>query len=171
MFSRLKSLFATSPSASAEKLAHKKRGDEHLRLDRLNDATECYRHALSLDPDYVDACVALGFALSEQKQYDEAGQHLRHALSIDSENADAYYILGTISKNTNDQASAIDFFSRALEVKPDFEFAHRDLVAVLFNSGRIHEARDALQKAISIYPESAEFQFYLGNVFRHEAGL
>ena len=60
------------------------------------------------------------------------------------------------------------YFSRALAVKPDFEFAHRDLIAVLFNSGRLHETRDALQKAISVYPESGEFQFYLGNVFRQE---
>ena len=168
MLTRLKSLFTASSPAPADKIARKKQGDEHLRGDRLVEATECYRQALSMDPDHVDTCVALGFALSEQKQYDEAGKHLRHALSIDPQNADAHYILGTVSRNTNDDAGAIEHFSRALAAKPDFEFAHRDLIAVLFNRGRLHETRDALQKAISVYPESGEFRFYLGNVFRQE---
>ena len=74
MFSRLESLFVMSPSASAEKACAQEAGRRNLRLDRLNDATGCYRNALSLDPDYAYACVALGFALNEQKQYDEAGQ-------------------------------------------------------------------------------------------------
>jgi hypothetical protein len=27
------------------------------------------------EPDHVDACIGLGFVLSEQKQYDEAARH------------------------------------------------------------------------------------------------
>lgn len=159
MFDRLKSLFAAGSPAAADKIAHKKKGDEHLRLGRLSDAAECYGLALSSDPDYVEACVALGFALSEQKLYAEAEKYLRHALSLDPEHADAHYVLGTISRNTDDRASAIHHRSRALVAKPDFEFAHLDLVAVLLNSGQLRQAKDALRTAIAAHPGSAEFQY------------
>ena len=169
MFTKLKSLFATKSLPPAdESSTYKKQGDEHLKLNRLDDAAGCYRRALSINPDHVDACVGLGFVLGEQKQYREAEQHLRHALSIDPGVPDAHYLLGTLSKNQNDPARAIDHFTRALELKPDFDFAYRDLAVVLTQSGQIQKAKDVLGRAISAYPESAEFQFYLGNLLAHD---
>jgi predicted TPR repeat methyltransferase len=38
----------------------------------------------------------------------------------------------------------------------------------LFQSEQIQKAKDVLGQAISFYPESAEFQFYLGNLLSHE---
>ena len=102
----------------------------HFR--RVVIRTELY----SIAPDYLDACVRLGFVLSEQQQYDEAERYLRHALSLDSGNADVHYVLGTIANRRDDHAGAAEHFARALEIKPDFVFAHRDLVAALFHSGR-----------------------------------
>ena len=169
MLTRLKSLFPKKTSRCADESGtYKKQGDEHLKRDRLDDAAGCYRRAVSINPDYVDACVGLGFVLSEQKQYREAEQYLRHALSIEPGNADAHYTLGTISKNQNDQVASIEHFTRALEVKPDFEFAYRDLFAALFQGGQIQKAKEVLGRAISVYPASAEFQFYLGNLLTHE---
>src|SRR5512141_693772 len=99
MFAKLRSLFPTkAPQSVDDRTICKKQGDEHLQHDRLDDAAACYRRALSMDPDYVDAHVALGFVLSEQQQYREAEENLRQALSIDSGIADAHYILGTIAK-------------------------------------------------------------------------
>ncbi len=174
MFNRLKSIFATksSPPVSSplvdESSTHKKQGDEHLKFDRLDDAAACYRRALAIDPRHVDACVGLGFVLSEQKQYGEAEQYLRTALSIDPGIADVHYILGTMANNQNDRAGAIDHFARALEIKPDLEFACRDMVAALSQSGRIAEAKEVLERALSVNRESGEFPFNLGNLFTDE---
>jgi predicted TPR repeat methyltransferase len=169
MFAKLKTILSTTASSPADECkTFKARGDEHLRLERLDDAARCYERAVSMNPDYVDARVALGYVLSEQKQYIEAARHLRHALSIDPAIADAHYILGTMSKHQRDHAGAIEHFGLALEVKPDFEFAYRDLIAELSQCGQMGRAKDVLRSAIRIYPDSAEFQFYLGNVFSHE---
>ena len=169
MFTRLKSIFPRKASRPAdESSAYKKQGDEYLKLDRLDDAMGCYRRALSINPDYVDACVGLGFVLSEQKQYGEGERYLRHSLSLEPGNADAHYILGTIAKNQNDPIGSIDHFTRALEAKPDFEFAYRDLIAALLQGQQIGKAKDVLERAISAYPESAEFQFNLANLLSHE---
>lgn len=154
--------------AADESTAYKKKGDEHLKLDRLDDAVASYRCAVAINPDYVDACVGLGFALSEQKQYREANEYLRHALSISPGIADAYYILGTIARNQNDHLGSIAHFTHALELDPALEFAYRDLFAVLLQKGEVQTAKDVLSRAISAYPTSAEFQFYLGNLLNHE---
>lgn len=169
MFTKLKSLFPTKASRPAdESRTFKKQGDEFLKRNQLHDAAKCYRHALSINPDHVDACVGLGFVLSEQKQYPEAEQYLRHALSIDPGMADAHYILGTISKDRNDETASIDHFIRALEINPGLEFAYRDVIAALGKSGQMARAKSFLARAIAAFPESAEFQFYLGNLLSGE---
>jgi tetratricopeptide (TPR) repeat protein/2-polyprenyl-3-methyl-5-hydroxy-6-metoxy-1,4-benzoquinol methylase len=169
MLSGLKSLFRAKPATSgAESARHKQQGDEHLRAGRLDAAGPCYRRALSADPDHVDACVGLGFVLSEQRQHAEAAVYLQHALSIAPETVDAHYILGTIRRNEGDLPAAIDHFGRALDVKPDFEFASRELIATLVQAGQIDKAKLVLGRAITAHPESGEFQFNLGKVLNHE---
>jgi len=169
MFAILKSLLPSRSSPPAdESSAVKKQGDEHLKRDQLDDAAGCYRRALTIRPDNLDACVGLGFVLSEQEKYGEAEQYLRQALSVDPGNADACYILGTIANRRNDQAGSIEHFTRAIEGKPDFLFAYRELYVALFRGGQVQQAKDVLHRAISAYPDSAEFQFYLGNLLSHE---
>lgn len=169
MFTRLKSPFSiNAPRPAHEAKVHRKEGDEHLQCDRLEAATECYRRAVAIDPDYVEACIGLGFALSEQQQYDEAERHLRHALSLDSRNADVHYLLGTIVNRRNDPAGSVGHFARALEFNPNFVFAYRDLFTALFHSREYEKAKEVLHKAIAACPQSAEFQFHLGNLLRQE---
>jgi tetratricopeptide (TPR) repeat protein/SAM-dependent methyltransferase len=165
MLTKLKSLFpARFSRVGGESGTSKRQGDKLLKLDRLDEAAECYRRALSTAPDYVDAWVGLAFVLGEQKQYSEAEECLRRVSSIQPGIADAHYMLGTLSRKQNDLAASIDHYAHALDIKPDFEFAYRDLFAALIEVGELQKAMDVLGRAISIYPESAEFQFHLGNL-------
>ena len=169
MLSRFKSLLpGKSSSPSDASAASKREGDEHLKRDRLDDAVVCYRRAVSQNPSYVDALVGLGFALSAQKQFDEAAQCLQRALTIDPTIADAHYILGTNARDSNDDAGSIDHFARAIDVKPDFEYAYRDLFAALVRNREVAKAKEVLVRAVSRFPQSAEFQVHLGNVLSHE---
>lgn len=159
MFARLKTLFPAKPTGDS--VAVKKQADEHLRNDRPTDAAALYRQALAIDPDYLDACVGLGFALSETRAYDEAERWLHRALSLDGQNADAHYILGTIAKIRGDRAGSIVHFERALEIKPDFEFAYRELFNALFDNGETKKAGHVLDRALQAFPDSAEFRAYV----------
>jgi tetratricopeptide (TPR) repeat protein len=85
MLTKFKWLLPLGKSQPADdSKACKKEGDEHLKGGRPDAAAESYRRAVSIAPDYLDACIGLGFVLSEQQQYDEAQRYLRHALSLDS---------------------------------------------------------------------------------------
>jgi len=168
MLAKLKSLLSGASTPVDDSSAHKKQGDKHLQLDQLGAAEAAYRRALSLNPNYVDACVGLGFSLAGRKEYGEAERWLRHALSLAPETADAHYILGTIAKDLSDHVESIDHFSRAIDAKADFEFAYRDLVAALLQSEQLPKAREVLIQAVNNCPKSAEFQFQLGNVFSGE---
>jgi len=48
------------------------RGVEHARDEEFGSARQCYKQALEIFPDNVDALVALGAAYANQKNFKEA---------------------------------------------------------------------------------------------------
>jgi lipopolysaccharide biosynthesis regulator YciM len=139
---------ASRPDAGAAKFM--KQGNEHVGHEAWDAAATCYHQALSIDADYVDARIGLGFVLLEQKQYREAEGHLTHALSLNPQIADAHYLLGKLYQERDDAGrdAAIDYFTKALQLKPDFEAAFRALYFALTREGQIERAKDLLGKAI-----------------------
>ncbi|HYW56531.1 MAG TPA: tetratricopeptide repeat protein [Polaromonas sp.] len=164
MFTKLRELLVSGSPKTAPEITVKKRGDKHLNLNELDEAAACYTQAISINPEFVAAYVGLGFALAGQLLYEEAATALNRALSIDPAIADAHYILGTISRARNDRAGTIRHFTRALELKPDLEFAYRDFFDFLLQSGQSEEAKALIQRGLLVFPESAEFHFFLGNL-------
>jgi predicted TPR repeat methyltransferase len=165
---KLKTLLGVRPAAAVPEVASKRQGDQHLNLGKFDEAAACYQHAISINPGFADAYIGLGFSLVEQQQFGEAAIALERALSIDPALADAHYLLGTASKALDDPAGSIRHFTRALELKPDFEFAYRDLFDLLLRSGLTEDAKAIIRRAILAFPRSAEFRFLLGNLLFNE---
>jgi len=166
---KLKTWLGSEPAAIAPELALKKQGDQHLSRAEYDQAVACYRQAITVNPGFVDVHVGLGFSLVEQRKFAEAVAALEQALSIDPTLADVHYLLGTTSNALDDQAGAIGHFTKALELKPEFEFAYRDLFNLLLESGKTEDAKVLIKKAIVAFPRSAEFHFFLGNLVFNEA--
>jgi len=154
-----------------ESATHKRRGNEFLAKGMLEEAAECYRQAVAINPDYAEAYLNLGFVLREQKRYEEAERYLKQAVLINPAMEDAYYILGGISQERGNLDGAIENYNKTLELKPDFEIVYRDLCHVLFQSGQTENAKRVIEQGISLNPESAEFYYYLGNLHVYEKGL
>ncbi len=142
----------------------KRQGDVYLGQDRLLEAVDCYRRALSADPHYLDACIGLGFVLAELRQYTEANRYLQQALAIDSGNADAHFILGTIRQFEEDFSGAIAHFTQAADTNPQLELAHRRLIDVLLVVGETDKAQACIEKALTCFPTRAEFWFDVANL-------
>lgn len=151
-----------------ESAAYKKRGNEFLAQGQLEEAAECYRQAILINPRFAEACLNLGFVLHEQMLYQEAETYLKQAVQFDPKLEDAYYLLGAIAQKRGDLDSAIEYFHSALEIKPDFEIIYRDLCHVLFQNGQYENAKRIITKGISLNPEFADFHYYLGNLLLDE---
>ena len=159
------------PDPLQESGSWKVRGNEFLTQGKLEEAAECYRQAVSINPDFAEGFLNLGFVLKEQKRFAEAEQQIKQAVRINPTLEDAYYILGVISQERGDLAGAIANFTKALDIKPDFEVVYLDLGRVLFRSGQTEGAKRVIEKGLSLNPDSAELHFYLGNIYAEEKAL
>lgn len=65
------------------------RGVEHARDEEFGSARQCYKQALEIFPDNVDALVALGAAYANQKNFKEALSCFSKALVLRPEDANA----------------------------------------------------------------------------------
>ena len=161
-----------APSSKADPLeesnACKKLGNEFLAQGQLDEAVECYRQAVAINPRFAEGYLNLAFALHGQQHYEEAEKHLKHAIQLNPRMEDAYYLLGTIAQEQGKLDSAIKNFNRTLEIKPDFEIVYRDLFQCLLQDGQNEAAKNILEKGISFFPDSADFHYFLGNLFVSE---
>ncbi len=143
-------------------------GREALSHGRMAEATACYCNAVAGRPDDAQARIALGYVLVEQSLYSEAKPHLNRAVLLDADSPDANYLLGKALLEMADLAGAIASLHAALSLKPDFEFAMRDLSRALFENGQKERARALISKGAELFPHSADFQYYQGNLWADE---
>ena len=89
-------------------------------------AIEDYSQAIKLEPDYPHALNKLGFAYSDNGNFDEAIETFKKLIDIcpdynmaDSKLADAYLKRGMVNYDKKDYSSAISDFKESLKLKPD----------------------------------------------------
>jgi predicted O-linked N-acetylglucosamine transferase (SPINDLY family) len=150
---------------------HKKNGNEFLAQGRLEEAAECYRQSVAVNPDYAEGFLNLGFVLKEHQHYEDAERFLRRAVLINPGMEDAYYLLGVLSQERGNLAGAIENYKKTLELKPEFEIVYPALCHVLFLNGQIDDAKAVIQKGIALNPNVAELHGYLGNLYVSEKNL
>jgi len=146
----------------------KERGDACLDNGDAAAAAEFYEKAIGIDPGNVPALLKAGFCLRESGRELEAEQLIRRTLALAPESSDAHYMLSTVVRARGDSSQAIDELFAALQCEPQFEIAYYELCFLLFQSGRIVEARQAAQAGLERFPESADLHFCLGNIFLAE---
>jgi protein O-GlcNAc transferase len=142
----------------------KAQGDEHLKAGRYSDAEGCYRQVMESDAHYPAALVNLGFVLKEQGRTNEAREVLERAVGIAAQDADSHYLLASILATTGPKDAEVSHLRRAIELRPDFELARHQLITTLMQSGRFAEATQLCDESIAILPNSAELNFYRGEL-------
>jgi protein O-GlcNAc transferase len=145
----------------------KQQGDEHLKAGRYADAERCYRQVMESDAQYPAALVNLGFVLKEQGRADDAREVLERAVRIAADDADGHYLLGCILETTGPRDAEISHLQKAVGLRPDFEFARRQLITALVKSTRFTEATELCEESLAILPDSAELHFYRSNLYLH----
>src|SRR5262249_47547388 len=128
-------------------MTFKQRGNALLAAGQLDQAAECYREALLIDPSYAEGYVNLGYVLREQRRFDDAKRNREQAVMLNPQSADAFYMLGAIAHEQGHLDRAIEHYGRALELQPDFKPARRELCIACNNLGTILQAQGELSEA------------------------
>ena len=89
------------------------------------------RSLAKMNPGKADGWIALGNALMDTQQFNEAIDAYQKALALDPKNVDVRVDMGTCNRNAGKPDVAIAEFRRAIKLNPNHLNAHRNLGVVL----------------------------------------
>ena len=84
----------------------------------LDEAIDAYKKALSIKPDYVDACCNLGVAFAKQNRLDEVIKAYDKVLLLQPNYAEVYNNMGVIFHNQIKLNEAIHAYQIAILLEP-----------------------------------------------------
>jgi tetratricopeptide (TPR) repeat protein len=156
---------ATAHSAD-EAVMQNRQGIAFHNQDRLEEAMACYRQALRLQPENVDARSNLGVALQHQGRLDEALECYREALRLRPEHAIGYNNIGSVVQLQGKMEEAVRHYREALRLEPAYAEAQKNLGTALQNLGQAEEAIACYREAVRQQPNYAEAHKNLGNAYK-----
>jgi tetratricopeptide (TPR) repeat protein len=117
-------------------------------------AIEAYDHALSIDPQKVDALLNCGTLCYEEGNLKKAAEYFMRALQADRENALAHFNLGSVLEEVGRLEAARLHLRNAVRLDPNYPDAHYNLAFVCEKLGARNEALRHWQAYITLDPAS-----------------
>ncbi len=113
-----------------QKSPNKARGYNNLgavyrEQDRLQEAIQAYKTALTLKPDFAQAHNTLGSIYLMQGRLEEAIREYQIVLKQQPDLAETHFNLGNAYKHVGRTREAMHKFERALQIKPDYQGARQ----------------------------------------------
>ena len=132
-------------------------GVQYLRLNRLEDADDSFRQALTIEPESFPALVNRGIANVMMKRYGEAVPMLRKALAKDEKSAVGRYFLGQALANLGLFDQAEKELLASLELgKDQMKEAHRILAIIYTSRGAKNQAVNHLEAYLKLTPNAPD---------------
>jgi tetratricopeptide (TPR) repeat protein len=141
------------------------------QIGRINEAEECCRKALTLQPNNYSAWDNLGIALMLQGRAQEAKSCFENALRINPADEQACNAMGNLMREQGRQQEAVKYFRKALSIKPDYAEAHNNLANVYKDSCQTDIAIASYREALRINPNYTEACFNLGTALAAKGDL
>jgi tetratricopeptide (TPR) repeat protein len=117
-------------------------------------AIEAYDHALSIDPQKVDALLNCGTLCYEEGNLKKAAEYFMRALQVDPENALAHFDLGSVLEEVGRLEAARLHLRNAVRLDPNYPDAHYNLAFVCEKLGARNEAQRHWKAYITLDPSS-----------------
>lgn len=139
------------------------RGRELYRSGQREQAAECFRRAVELQPDYATALSNLGNILTELDKPDEAEVYCCRAVAVDPHYATAHNNLGYALLKQERMEEAAASFERAVELRPDYLLAQCNLGRALQAARCFEDAEAAWRRGLQLQPRSVDALCGLGD--------
>lgn len=144
--------------------AHRELAAVYRSQDSGNKAVEHYKRALELAKGDTDSRNALVTIYVKNKQYDELTVLLKEAAELAPDDPNNHYRLGLVYDFRKEYDSAIESYKKAVGLKGDHARALHALGRVYMKTGRLAEAREALEAAKQADPNLVETSILLNNI-------
>lgn len=118
------------------------------KLGKLNEASECYRFAIDLSPDWVDVLFMSARVLQTIGEREKAIEQFDKVLALQPDHLEAHWSLGVVLHESGRIEDALAACDRALARLPNVSGLHNNRGTILQSLGRFDEALVAYEHAI-----------------------
>jgi len=173
---------ANDPTIAQKTAELRKAFDEGVALSRAgkyDDSVESFNKAIAINPKCQDCFYNIGFAYAQKKEYDKAEENYKKALEVKPDYAEAYNGLANIynAQRKFDQAAEASAKASQLSATAPgaLQGGNADALfnegVILWNGGKIADAKAKFQAAIAANPNHAESHYQLGMSLVNEGKL
>jgi tetratricopeptide (TPR) repeat protein len=143
--------------------------------NRFDEAVNCFKRSLQIDPTSVKAEDNLGLSLGALGHNEEAVAAYKQAISLQEHDANKdpgpYLDYGSLLVENNQMEQSLPLLAEALAISPEDYRVHRELGKAYLHLDQLGKARAELEKAILLAPREAPLHFMLAQVYRKQGLL
>jgi tetratricopeptide (TPR) repeat protein len=170
------------PAVAAKTAELRKVFDEGVaqsRAGQYDASIESFNKALALNPNCQDCLYNIGYAHAQKKEWDKAEDAYKKAIAVKADYADAYSGLANVynAQRKFDEAAAASAKANELTasapgglVGGNADSLYNQGV-ILWNSGKIPDAKKLFEQAIAANPNHAESHYQLAMALVNEGKL
>jgi len=122
-------------------------GESYEKATLFEQAIECYRRALDIDPKCVDACTGIGICLMEKEEFSASLVWFEKALRIDASISETWVYVAEVFVNLNMSEEAMLSYKRSLDIDPDQSDVLASLGNLYFDAGDYIKTLNLYQEA------------------------
>lgn len=147
--------------------AHTNLGIAFQEMNMLNDALECHKTSLMLDPTDIYAQNKIADTYIKQKEYDKANEHYARVIELAPKDPNSYTKLAS-SYFTNQERyeDAMELFDRALKIDPKHPLTLNNIGATMYDHGETKTSLQYFKDALALKPDyrTAQHNLALGQL-------
>lgn len=144
--------------------AHRELASLMRKLGNDVEAEKHYAEVLRLKKDDVDARNALMSLYVKNKKYDDLIRLLKEGVEFNPADPNSHYRLGLVYEFNKEYDLSAEKYAEAVKLQANHAKALNALGRVYMKTGRLAEAKDALEKAKEADPELEESAVLLNNI-------
>jgi protein O-GlcNAc transferase len=144
----------------------------HGMQGNLEEAGNCCRRVIALQPDHAQARLNLGNVLYLQGDLEGAVKEYQHALRINPNDAAVHNNLGNILNTLGRIDEAASNLRESIRLNPKNAETHSNLGNIyLYYKGRMNDALACYREALRLNPNLVQAHINLGNVYTLQGKL
>ncbi|HVO02256.1 MAG TPA: DUF6165 family protein [Candidatus Cybelea sp.] len=148
-----------------------RRGAQLRRERRYDEAMQCHREAIAVDPRYAEAHNNLANCLRDVGRRQEAAAEYQQAIALKPDFVEAIHNLGHVEIELGEKDRGLASFRRAVTLQPGFADAHNSIGVELCKRKAYAEAETALRESIRLNPKAARPHNNLGIALKEQKRL